>query len=158
MSDLQTKDINKVLYYSYLPDCRLKLPEKIEKASREEAFTEDYDSLIKRGKSSLKQSFDSIIENIDTNKEQVIPLSSGLDSRMILAHLINHPKIDISNIHTVTLGSPNTYDYEYGQQVSEEAGVKNTVINLQGRVKFGVNCGRRRRLRASFELSLARHC
>ncbi|WP_199241344.1 helix-turn-helix domain-containing protein [Halorubrum sp. ASP121] len=28
----------------------------------------------------------------------------------------------------------------------------------RGRVKFGVNCGRRRRLRASFELSLARHC
>jgi len=27
-----------------------------------------------------------------------------------------------------------------------------------GRVKFGVNCGRRRRLRANFELSQARHC
>jgi 5-methylthioadenosine/S-adenosylhomocysteine deaminase len=29
---------------------------------------------------------------------------------------------------------------------------------LGGRVKFGVNCGRRRRLRANFELSQARHC
>ena len=33
-------------------------------------------------------------------------------------------------------------------------------VDIDGtdRVKFGVNCGRRRRLRASFELSLARHC
>ncbi|WP_186313421.1 hypothetical protein [Halorubrum salsamenti] len=29
---------------------------------------------------------------------------------------------------------------------------------LGGRVKFDVNCGRRRWLRANFELSLARHC
>jgi len=28
----------------------------------------------------------------------------------------------------------------------------------RGRVKFDVNCGRRRGLRANFELSLARHC
>ncbi|CDK40721.1 hypothetical protein BN903_34 [Halorubrum sp. AJ67] len=27
-----------------------------------------------------------------------------------------------------------------------------------GRVKFGENCGRQRRLRANFERSLARHC
>ncbi|WP_337680946.1 Cdc6/Cdc18 family protein [Halorubrum lacusprofundi] len=31
-------------------------------------------------------------------------------------------------------------------------------VRQGGRVKFGVNCGRRRRLRANFELSQARHC
>jgi len=31
-------------------------------------------------------------------------------------------------------------------------------LTILGRVKFGVNCGRRRRLRANFELSQARHC
>jgi len=37
-------------------------------------------------------------------------------------------------------------------QSSRELGIR------VGRVKFGVNCGRRRGLRANFELSRAQHC
>jgi hypothetical protein len=54
-----------------------------------------------------------------------------------------------------------------GNRTSDEAtairfqataqGVADRSFGLNGRVKFGVNCGRRQRLRATIELSLARH-
>jgi hypothetical protein len=45
----------------------------------------------------------------------------------------------------------------FGMRLGFEA-ITPVLSGETGRVKFGVNCGRRRRLRASFELSRAQHC
>lgn len=57
----------------------------------------------------------------------VLPLSAGLDSRAILAGVVDQGAVDIE---TVTYGVPGSFDYEIAPAIARAAGVANTRINL----------------------------
>lgn len=78
-----------------------------------------------------KDLFDDIIDEEFTNDKGnniIVPLSGGIDSRLLLGALIE--RIDASKINTITYGVPNTYDYEIGQLVAKEAGTKHIQLNI----------------------------
>lgn len=59
-------------------------------------------------------------EEVYQKGEHVVPISGGLDSRAILATLLEFT--DASNISTYTFGTPKTYDYEIGNMVAKRFG------------------------------------
>lgn len=61
-------------------------------------------------------------------KEHAIPLSGGLDSRSILAGLLE--KLDRREILTITRGVPGTLDFEIGRAVAAKAGVRHEAFDL----------------------------
>jgi len=125
--------INTFLHYNYLPKTKPDnyLFEKITRCSEEvipeTVGLEDDDQLklVEVGVTYLKK---AIEENVEANKTHVVPLSGGLDSRAILAALIEMGLKD--RIITVTLGVPNSLDFDLGVYVAKKAGVKNEPINL----------------------------
>ncbi len=70
----------------------------------------------------------SISDNFKTEKKNVVPLSGGLDSRAILAGLLEHT--EARNIYTYTFGTPGTLDYEIGCEVAKKLGTKHTALDL----------------------------
>lgn len=57
----------------------------------------------------------------------VLPLSAGLDSRAILAGVVDQ---GAENIQTATYGVPGSFDYEIAPAIAAAAGVVNTRMNL----------------------------
>jgi hypothetical protein len=55
-------------------------------------------------------------------KMQVVPLSGGMDSRIILAALCEIT--EASNIHTYTFGVPGSFDYEIPNKIAQKIGTK----------------------------------
>jgi len=81
--------------------------------------------LIEKGIKSFKS---SIANNIEEGYLNIVPLSGGLDSRAILAGLIDLGLKE--EIITVTFGTPTTFDYDLGKYIAQQAGVKYEVIDL----------------------------
>ncbi|KMQ51298.1 hypothetical protein CHISP_1781 [Chitinispirillum alkaliphilum] len=83
---------------------------------------------------SLKEAiniFDSVFDDIANkcNKQHIIPLSGGWDSRAILGAVIE--RFGAKSITTVTYGSQGQLDFEIGAAIARDAGVKNIVVDLQ---------------------------
>lgn len=127
---MDTTDLNKVLHYGYMPDCRSSLPTPIANAAECQDISGNHQTLLQIGKEALRKAVNRQITAVGTDCEHIVPLSGGLDSRAILAYLLDHNHVDKSQISTVTIGCPGTYDFEYGQEVAAAAGVTNEVINL----------------------------
>ncbi len=122
--------INSVLWFSYYPKCD---NDDILTKVLTEIQTQDItysNDIHTRGLSSFRNAVNQELCQEDIGKTHVVPLSSGLDSRAILAALLDHPDIDKSKIHTVSFGSPGTWDFDIGKQVAKEAKVSNTAIDL----------------------------
>lgn len=123
--------IDRYFYYSYNPDCPQKgLVESIRDVVQKETEAENRKELINAGKQALKKSVDKELEVTDTDAQHIVPLSSGLDSRIILALLLDHPDVDPHSITTVSFGTPGTWDFEIGQEIANTANVRNIAINL----------------------------
>lgn len=60
--------------------------------------------------------------------EHVLPLSAGLDSRVVLAVL--RRQVDCSRITAVTFGVPRTWDYEISPRIARRAGIRHERIDL----------------------------
>lgn len=60
--------------------------------------------------------------------DHVVPLSGGLDSRLILAHLVEAGLG--GRALAVTYGVPGTYDFEFARDVAAASGVRHEVIDL----------------------------
>jgi hypothetical protein len=69
-----------------------------------------------------------IAEYYKPGADIVVPLSGGLDSRAILAGLLEFR--DARQIATMTYGTPNTLDYEIGNAVARYAGTRHQTLNL----------------------------
>lgn len=122
--------INEYLYYSYDPECpRSGLPEVIRSAVQSEPLTGNKSELIAAGIKALKRSVNRELER-SRKMNHVVPLSAGLDSRAILAVLLDHQDVDPSDITTVSFGTPGTWDFEISQEVAQTAGVKNVAIDI----------------------------
>ena len=128
MSSLDDQ-IKAFLYFGYLPH----VPEGVELEPWAEPRNEFYDpelsslsedELIERGVVALQAPY----RDLDPNETYVVSLSGGLDSRSILGGLINAGLKD--NIVTVTYGTPGTYDFDIGKQISKQMGLKHELIDL----------------------------
>ncbi|MFT5248449.1 MAG: hypothetical protein ACI93P_000162 [bacterium] len=73
-----------------------------------------------------------IQNNFEVNQKHVVPISGGLDSRAILAGLLEFT--DASNIFTYTFGTPGTYDFEIGKKLSREIGTKHISYPLTNHI------------------------
>jgi len=71
---------------------------------------------------------DSISNNFQINQKHLVPISGGLDSRAVLAGLLEHT--EAKNIQTYTFGTPNTLDYEVGNYIAKKLGTNHTRFDL----------------------------
>lgn len=123
--------IDDLLFYGYNPGCQnAALPDVVRESVSSELINLERTELIKEGIDAFRAAIDAELKQINQNVFHIVPLSSGLDSRAILAALLEHPEIKRSKIRTVSIGTPGTWDYEISQEIAESIGVKNTALNL----------------------------
>lgn len=123
--------IETALYYSYNPGCSNSgLPPVINESVTDRSHRSEYDRLVSIGQQKLRDAIEAELKNKGKDTTHVVPISGGLDSRVILAGLLSHPEIEKNQVRTVTFGTPGTLDFDIGQQVAKEAGVQNTAIDL----------------------------
>jgi len=117
------------LYYGYNPGCdQSGLPDYINASLNKEKNT-DETVLVDQGYDTLRTAISDELNDSDS-ETHIVPLSAGLDSRTLLALLLEHPDLDSKQLQTVTFGTPGTWDYEIGQQVAATAGVQNYTVDL----------------------------
>jgi hypothetical protein len=140
-SEWSKADFESILYFGYYPDTKdSTLPKKVNNASQNGKITQDRSDLLERSIKCIEKTFEICIQSIPTSKTHIVPLSGGLDSRLILAALLKSRKIDNDNIKTVTFGSPHTWDFELSKQVAQSVGVKNNIIDLRsGNINWKTN-------------------
>lgn len=97
---------------------------------------EDYSQNIEGASKVLEKTFDSIISGLDSGLTHIVPLSGGLDSRAILAELLEHDGIDRDNIIAVTFGTPGTWDFEIPKKVAKKAGVEHHTIDIKTEIEW----------------------
>jgi len=81
--------------------------------------------LISIGSKLLQE---SISFNFKNNQKHLVPISGGLDSRAILAGLLEHT--EAKNIYTYTFGTPNTLDFDIGNFIAKKLGTKHISYDL----------------------------
>lgn len=121
--------IDDFLHYGYDPGCATAgLPDPIVDATREEPFDMGDDALIELVQSAFRR---AIAAGVDGDETHHVLLSAGLDSRAILAALLDRPDVQPADVRTVTFGTPGTWDFEIGKRVADAAGVRNRAIDLR---------------------------
>lgn len=70
----------------------------------------------------------AIAKNFKLKQKHLLPLSGGLDSRAILAALLEFTQA--KNINTYTFGTPGTFDYEIGNFVAKVVGTTHVSFPL----------------------------
>jgi hypothetical protein len=83
------------------------------------------DELIEIGIEKLKRS----IKKEYSSGDVLVPISGGLDSRIILAGLVEI--LPIGKIHTYTYGYPGSYDFEIGNKVADLYGTDHRSYSLK---------------------------
>ncbi|WP_028571097.1 hypothetical protein [Desulfonatronum lacustre] len=132
MQQKLTKDqIKAFLHYGYVPRPRpvnlvgllSRYGIEIEEAKSQRPEKD----LVSKGAEILDDVFKDTARKIG-NRATVVPISGGMDSRAILAGILQHlPK---EQVQTVTVGIPGALDYEIGQKVTQKSGIANKAVNL----------------------------
>jgi hypothetical protein len=65
---------------------------------------------------------EAVERGFDPAREHLVPLSGGLDSRALLAVLLE--RVEASRLFTCTFGTPGTWDYELGNQLARRLGTR----------------------------------
>lgn len=123
---MELTNLNSFLKYGYYlnynnPDINLDLSG----INKEKYKDKNEQELIDTGLKLWKETIDDLF---NTNNEHVIPLSGGVDSRAILATLLDFTEAD--NIYTYTFGTPGSLDYEIGNYVARKAGTNHKAFPL----------------------------
>lgn len=87
----------------------------------------DYNDLVKIGKEKICQSISESIQN--SSRSIILPLTSGLDSRIILGGLMENVSTD--KIRTITWGTPEGIDCKVGAMMSKKNGIEHHLMNLK---------------------------
>jgi len=128
VSSLDRDEVCAFLYFGYLPprswnvDARSSFEvftERIEQSPEGTAIEE----LVERGGERWRAVFSSPSERLN-----VVPLSGGIDSRAILAGLLETRQP--GSLRAVTFGLRGSLDYEIGRRVARAAGVESVGIDL----------------------------
>lgn len=120
---LVTPEIEAFLHFGFVPRVPADLGSRPWLSTRAERLPEDEAACVTRGVESLCALFVDVPDGL-----QLVPLSGGLDSRVILGMLVaaGHAR----RVLAVTFGTPGTLDYELGAQVARHAGVHHEAIDL----------------------------
>ena len=81
--------------------------------------------LIQEHERLLRQ---ALMRRFEPGRKHMLPLSGGLDSRALLAVLLE--ATDAANIHTCTFGTPGTLDYEIGCELAAKVGTVHEAMPL----------------------------
>lgn len=134
-------DICDFLWYGYIPKPDTSfidiIHEDIDEISdlRKHLLTLNIAELIKEGKHRLDIAFQHYLSNC--SNIQVVPLSGGIDSRLILAVLL---EAGFRNqIEAVSFGIPGSLDFEIPQEIAKQERVKHRVIDLN-QVPITLDC------------------
>ncbi|OIS62112.1 asparagine synthase-related protein [Staphylococcus equorum] len=73
--------------------------------------------------------FNSNMEKTLEKQNAIVPISGGLDSRLILSSVLESKNAD--EIDTITFGTPGSLDYEIGNKIAKKLGTKHTSINIK---------------------------
>ncbi|WP_460219701.1 hypothetical protein [Psychroserpens sp. MEBiC05023] len=84
------------------------------------------EQLISEGGKLFNQVIDKLYES--QTKSVVLPITSGLDSRIILGGLLECT--EAKNITALTWGFPKSYDFETGIRISKKLGIKHHALNI----------------------------
>ena len=71
----------------------------------------------------------AINADFNINEKHLVPLSGGLDSRAILAGLLENTSA--KNIHTFTFGQPGSLDYDIGNYLAKTIGTTHQIYDLR---------------------------
>lgn len=118
MKSIDISKVNTFLYWGYLPLCN----------------DADYFGLspvsIKNPdiQFAAKMLSEEIAKHNPEGKDHVIPMSGGLDSRLILCELLQFVHAD--KIRLFTFGIPGSYDYEIPELIAKKLGIKIERVNL----------------------------
>ena len=129
---IDEKIINIFLHFGYLPNNIYPLPDSLtnwifEEPYRYEFERVDTEYLVKMGSSALYNSIKEELKD-DYNKTHIIPLSGGLDSRAILANLLE--QLDSHKIIAVTYGLPDSPDVKTAKHIAKSLDIQWDWINL----------------------------
>ena len=81
--------------------------------------------LIREHERLLRQ---AVMRRFKPDRQHLVPLSGGLDSRAILAVLLE--ATDAANLHTCTFGTPGSLDYDIGCQLARQLGTVHEALPL----------------------------
>lgn len=125
--NLKTKEELKFfLSYGYFPNYSPKFkPQKVGKINVDYKSYRDLQSQFYKVFSKVIK---DMVSNIPAHKSILIPLSGGLDSRAILAGVLEF--VEPTRIKTYTFGAKGSYDFEIGKEVAKKAGVHHDAIEL----------------------------
>lgn len=120
---MNKQDIRKFLHFGYLPLHTDRYPFEIDNISLMDlpAVREE---LKKQAHYYLKQ---AVAKNL-SSKKVVVPLSGGVDSRIILAELFH--QTNTKQLQTVTFGVPGNLDAEIPARLTRAFGIKHQFVNL----------------------------
>ncbi|WP_375802245.1 asparagine synthase-related protein [Salinibacter sp.] len=122
-------EIHGFLHYSYYPNSdECSVPETIIDASAHDPLTS---SLVERGEKALQKSVEANFEreSFPENATHTLLLSGGLDSRTVLALLLD--QVGPDQIAVGSYGVPGAFDYELAQEVAKKAGVTSYRYDLR---------------------------
>ncbi len=122
---MKTEDeIKFFLHFGYFPNYAEKVKLDYSNIDRNKYNDVDEPQLIQLAAQALKN---SVSQNFKSGRH-IVPLSGGLDSRAILAALLEHT--NAASIETYTFGTPGTLDFDIGCMIAQHAGTKHTAIPL----------------------------
>lgn len=113
------------LYFGYLPDY-----ENVNLTSVIHGETFAPESYTAREAARrLNRLADRIFEGLKPGGTCVVPLSGGLDSRVLLGLALD--RLHVSQIKTVTFGRRGQLDYDLGKKIADDVGVESQLVDLQ---------------------------
>ena len=122
---MHNANLNSFLYLGYFLNSSVdNYPVSLSKISHVDSNLSEFD-LIGIGSNILRL---VVSDSFSLNSKHLVPISGGLDSRALLACLLEHT--DASNISTYTFGTPNTVDYDIGLSISKKIGTKHVSFPL----------------------------
>jgi len=121
-----SQKISIFLEFGYIPETRNRIISQTD--NRRERNINPCVALMK-GVKMINDLKKDIRKKADSESKHVVPLSSGLDSRLLLALLLDN--VENEQICTVTFGIPGVWDFELGKQIARDSHVSNKAVDLQ---------------------------
>lgn len=86
----------------------------------------DFNSIVRNGGALFNKTIEELF--LASNRPVVLPLTSGLDSRMLLGGLLECTTAN--NLTAFTWGIPGSYDFEVSKKISRKFGIKHKPLDV----------------------------